>query len=110
MARNRQIIETVVCDLCGNEAEDAATVTLGWGNDRWELDLCGRDLDRVSAEFDAWVDKGRRARGGRSGGSASTRRSSRSTSDDWDYLESLGFKRHRGRKSAEEAAALANRK
>lgn len=113
MARTRQIIETVTCDICGESSDDVTTIVLGWGNDRWELDLCRGDNEQVSSQFDTWIANGRRVRGGRSGsgGGGGARRGARTpqADDDWAYLESLGFKRHRGRKSAEEQAALDNR-
>jgi hypothetical protein len=66
VARQRQIIETVTCDLCGEETDDATAVTLGWGREQWELDLCPRHNAELSAQFDEWTSKGRRASGGRS--------------------------------------------
>ncbi len=108
MARQQQIIETVICDLCGRQADDATTVTLGWGRDQWELDLCRADNNKVAKQFDAWIDQGRKVR--RRGAARSARPARANTSDDWAYLESRGFKRHRGRKSAAEIAALAKRR
>jgi hypothetical protein len=104
MARKRQIIETITCDACGRQTDDAATVTLGWGREQWELDLCATDNDKLSTQFDKWVENGRKIRTTRA------LRSPQAANADWDYLESLGFKRHRGRKTAEENAALAKRK
>lgn len=113
MARARQIIETISCDVCGKEAdEEATTIRLGWGSDQWELDVCEADRAKLSDQFDKWIENARRA--GRSGGrgrsaGTSRRKSPAAANADWEYLESLGFTRHRGRKSAEEQAALDNR-
>jgi hypothetical protein len=104
MARQKQIIETITCDSCGRQVKDAITATLGWGRDQWELDLCTVDADKLSAQFDKWVENGRKVRANRG------RRASGPANADWDYLESLGFTRHRGRKTAEEVAALAKRR
>lgn len=106
MARQRQIIETVICDICGKETSDAQTVTLGWGREQWELDLCRADNDKISTQFDKWIESGRKVRARPSSGRSSTA----AAKEDWTYLESLGFKRHRGRKTAEEQAALARRR
>ena len=105
MARIRQIIETITCDLCGKEVEAATTVRLGWGTEQWDLDLCPDDNAAISSTFNGWTEKGRRVRPGAGRGTARTG----AANDDWTYLESLGFKRHRGRKTAEEQAALARR-
>lgn len=48
----RQIIETIVCDRCGKAAEDATTITIAWGRDQWELDLCEKDNTAVSKIFE----------------------------------------------------------
>ena len=61
MARQRQIIETVTCDLCGAQTDDATAVTLGWGREQWELDLCPTHNAELSAEFDKWTANARRA-------------------------------------------------
>ena len=68
MARQRQIIETVTCDLCGETTEDATAVTLGWGREQWELDLCPTHNAELSAQFDAWTAKARRTGPSRGGG------------------------------------------
>ena len=70
MARQRQIIETVTCDVCGETTDDATAVTLGWGREQWELDLCPAHNAELSQEFERWTANARRAsgRGGRSGG------------------------------------------
>jgi hypothetical protein len=104
MARQRQVIETITCDVCGRETEDATGVTLGWGRDQWELDLCPTDNEKLSTQFDRWIENARRVRATRS----AARRAG--SSDDWDYLETLGFKRHRGRRTQEEIEALSRRR
>lgn len=103
MARQRVVIETIVCDICGKEVTDATTQTIGFGRDRWELDVCAADLDTLMEQVGSWTANARKAQPARG-------RSSRQTKDEWEYLESLGFTRHRGRKTAEEAAAIANRR
>ena len=75
MARQRQIIETVTCDICGETTDDATAVTLGWGREQWELDLCPTHNAELSSQFDTWTAKARRAtggRGGRSGGATAS--------------------------------------
>ncbi len=63
MARQRQIIETVTCDVCGVQTDDASTVTLGWGREQWELDLCPTHNGELSANFDRWTANARRTTG-----------------------------------------------
>ncbi len=75
MARHRQIIETVTCDVCGSQTDDATSVTLGWGREQWELDLCAKDNAELSSQFDTWTSKARRV-GGRSIRSSGAPRSS----------------------------------
>lgn len=103
MGRKQQIIETIECDVCGKEVKEALAVTLGWDRSQWEIDLCPADHKVVSAEFDSWIAGGRKVR-------AARQQKKASTGSDWDYLESLGFKRHRGRKTNEELAALEARR
>ena len=67
MARQRQIIETVTCDVCGEETDDPTGVTLGWGREQWELDLCPAHNAELSSEFERWTANARRS-GGRGGG------------------------------------------
>ena len=69
MARQRQIIETVTCDVCGEETDDPTGVTLGWGREQWELDLCPTHNAELSQEFERWTSNARRA-SGRGGSSA----------------------------------------
>jgi hypothetical protein len=106
MARTQEVIETITCDLCGRPAQDS--VTLGWNGQEWRVDLCRADNRRVATQFDKWI-----ANSDRTPGRSPVRRNrgSKATngSDDWRYLESLGFTRHRGRKSSDEVAALASR-
>jgi hypothetical protein len=60
MARQRTILETFTCDVCGAESPEVTTVTLGWGKDQWELDLCEKDNAAVSKTFDSWIENGRK--------------------------------------------------
>jgi hypothetical protein len=109
MARTQEVFETITCDLCGRPAQDDLTVTLGWNGEEWRIDLCRADHRRVASQFDQWI-----ANSNRTLSRAPARRPRRSKtangSDDWTYLESLGFTRHRGRKSSQEVEALAARK
>lgn len=77
MARQRQIIETVTCDVCGEATDDPTGVTLGWGREQWELDLCPTHNGELSSDFERWTAHARRAggRGGRSGGAGASGRS-----------------------------------
>ena len=112
MARRQRVLETVTCDICGKDMDDADTIVLGWGKEQWELDLCDADNEQISKTFDSWIAGGRRVRASRGRGAKAARVSQAPAdhgSDDWGYLESLGFKRHRGRKSAAEQDALAKR-
>lgn len=72
MARKRTVIEEITCDLCGKVTNDATTVTLGWGRDQWNLDLCDKDNGEVSRIFDSWIEKGTKV-SGRSGGGSRAR-------------------------------------
>jgi hypothetical protein len=108
MTRRQQTIEVVTCDLCGRDASEDLSVVLGWDDDRWRIDLCQADYNRIAGQFDKWITNAElaptrtsRARGRKAKASNGT--------DDWTYLESLGFTRHRGRKSAAEREALASR-
>ena len=100
MARNRVVIETITCDICGKEVESAVTKRLVNDRTDWELDLCEDDAAKVNAQIGEWTKNARRG---------TQRKPARAANDDWEYLESLGFKRHRGRKTPAENAALANR-
>ena len=68
MARQRQIIETVTCDVCGQETDDPTGVTLGWGREQWELDLGPTHNAELSGEFERWPANARRVTGRSSGG------------------------------------------
>lgn len=123
MARQRQIIETVTCDVCGEDTDDPTGVTLGWGREQWELDLCPTHNGELSAEFERWTANARRAsgRGGRStagGGGRSSGSTGGGPSSGGDigaireWARSNGFKvGDKGRISAEvrEAYEAANR-
>ena len=108
MALTKEVFETITCDLCGRPTQDDLTVRLGWNGEEWRVDLCRADHRRVAGQFDKWI-----ANSERPPRRAPTRRARRTKttngSDDWTYLESLGFTRHRGRKSAQELEALASR-
>lgn len=112
MARKRQVIETVFCDVCGRAADDVTTIRIGWDRDAWELDLCSRDLAKVERTFDALVAAGRPAT--KSNTRPKDRGASRPTPSErerrWAILESLGYERHPGRLSAEETEALERRR
>jgi hypothetical protein len=108
MTRRQETIEVITCDLCGRPADEDLTVSLGWDGEQWRVDLCQSDYKRVATQFDKWIAnsdsmpaaKPRPRR---------TKKPGADGSDDWTYLESLGFTRHRGRKSAVEVTALASR-
>ena len=80
MARQRQIIETVTCDICGEATDDATAVTLGWGREQWELDLCPAHNAELSSQFDTWTAKARRTSAAR--GSSGRRQATFGTSTD----------------------------
>src|SRR4051794_39460154 len=108
MAPTQQVIETITCDFCGRAVDEDLTVPLGWDGEQWRVDLCESDYHRVATQFDKWIANSEsvpalkpRAR--------RQKRASANGSDDWTYLESRGFKRHRGRKSGAEMEALASR-
>lgn len=98
--KSRVVIESVTCDLCEAEVEDGADQRISLGSDYWEIDLCPKHLEEMHRAFDRWGKAGRRI--------SSTRRRSIAEAE-WDYLETLGFSRHRGRKTAAERAALERR-
>ena len=104
MARNRVILETITCDICGRQIDDAITCRLAVNKDAWDLDLCEDDARTVDAQIELWVANARKA------SSESRRSPAKQSKDDWEFLEALGFTRHRGRKTPAENAALANRK
>lgn len=105
MARNRVILETITCDVCGKQIESPITRRLAVNKDAWNLDLCDDDARIVDQQIESWVANAQRA------DNESPRRSpARQSKDDWEFLETLGFKRHRGRKTPAETAALANRR
>jgi hypothetical protein len=107
MARTQEVFETITCDLCGRPAQEDLTVSLGWNGEEWRVDLCRADHRRVATQFDKWIANSERA-SRRSAVRRTTRRKTANGAGDWEYLESLGFTRHRGRKSAAELEALAS--
>jgi hypothetical protein len=110
MARTEQVIETITCDLCGRPAQEDSSVMLGWDGDEWRVDLCHADYRRVESQFDKWIANSEPATVTRTKSrTGTTRRRTDRRDDEWSYLESRGFKRHRGRKSAAEVEALAKR-
>lgn len=98
--KSRVVIEEVSCDVCGNPVGDGADQRISLGTEYWEIDLCAQHLAEMRGAFERWRNAGRRI--------SSTRRRS-IAEDEWDYLETLGFSRHRGRKTAAERAALDRR-
>jgi hypothetical protein len=113
VARQRQIIETVTCDVCGEQTDDPTGVTLGWGREQWELDLCPTHNAELSQEFERWTANARRAggRGGRAGGRSGASSSGGDVGAIREWARSNGFKvGDKGRISAEvrDAYAAAN--
>ena len=108
MARTQLVVETITCDLCGRTADEDLTVTLGWDGEQWRVDLCPSDYKRVASQFDKWIANSETVPAAKSRARRAKKAASNG-SDDWTYLESLGFTRHRGRKSAAEVEALATR-
>ncbi len=111
MTRHTQVIETITCDICGDETTAEGQPTrIGMAGQWWELDLCDNDYNAIGTAFGEWIANARKVKAGaRSTGGRSTGRASRTTANDWDYLESKGFTRHRGRLSTAEKEALAHR-
>jgi hypothetical protein len=108
MARTQTVVETVTCDLCGKPAQEDLGVDLGWNGEQWRVDLCRADHRRVAGQFDKWIANGEPL-AKRAGGRRPKARAGTNSNDDWAYLETRGFTRHRGRKSAAELEALAQR-
>lgn len=110
MARQRQIIETVTCDVCGETTGEATSVTLGWGREQWELDLCPAHNAELSSQFESWTANARRV-AGRSARSSSSSKGSRDGSDSntiREWARASGFKvGDKGRISAEVRRAYA---
>ena len=55
MARKRIITELITCDICGAEVTNPETLTLGWENDQWRLDVCKKDNATIGKTFDSWI-------------------------------------------------------
>jgi hypothetical protein len=102
MARNRVVIETITCDICGQQVNSPITKRLGNDKEVWELDLCENDAATINGAIAGWTANARKP-------AAEARRPQKAATDDWKYLESLGFTKHRGRKTPAENAALADR-
>lgn len=100
MTRTTKTIQLIHCDICGADAS-TNSLRLSIDSNSWILDLCDlhrSEFDEVAAE---WTTNA---------APLAERRSRRQTEDDWVYLESLGFERHRGRKSSAELKALQQRR
>jgi hypothetical protein len=41
--------------LCGRDANEDLSVVLGLDDDRWPIDLCHADDNRIAGQFDQWV-------------------------------------------------------
>lgn len=102
MARNRVVIETITCDICGDQLRTPITKRIGLDQQSWNLDLCENDAAKVVDQIKTLTANAQKA-------PPSHRQSVKANKGDWEYLESLGFTRHRGRKTPAENAALANR-
>lgn len=115
MARLRQIIETITCDVCGQATDEATAVTLGWGREQWELDLCATHHGELRSAFDGWTSSARRVTGGRARAKGAGRGPGGSTGDIGavrEWAKANGFKvGAKGRISAEvrDAYTAANR-
>lgn len=99
MSRKHTLVESIACDVCGRPLKKSSPVSIAFAGKKWALDLCDRDQRTVGRQIEQWTASAR----------VTSRRSERQAEDEWTYLESLGFTRHRGRKSAAERAALAGR-
>ena len=111
MARNRIITETVTCDICGNDTADPTTVTIGWGRDQWEIDLCDKDNKAVSKTFDGWIANGRKVTGRRTRSGSSPAAGDTTAIREWARTNKMKVG-DKGRISAEirDAYAAANKK
>jgi hypothetical protein len=106
VARQRQIIETVTCDVCGQTTDDPTSVTLGWGREQWELDLCPTHNAELSQQFDRWTANARRTSGGRGGSQRSQPASDTTAVREW--AKANGYKvGDKGRIAADVRAAYA---
>lgn len=104
----RRKIEIVVCDVCGVEMDaDRQKMKLAVDDERVTVDACDKCRGIIHKTFDSWtagLDGTTTTSAPRVGAkrAAETAR----VDDEWDYLETQGFVRHRGRKTAAEQAAL----
>lgn len=111
MARQRQIIETVTCDVCGETTDQATSVTLGWGREQWELDLCPTHNAELSSQFESWTANARRVAGRTRSSSAKSSRDGGDSNAIREWARASGYKvGDKGRISAEvrEAYVAAN--
>lgn len=100
MVRRRVLVESVICDRCNEEVPAGNTWSIGFNGQTWDLDLCAEHQSQLRAEIDRWATIG----------ALRMERRSRETSRlEWEYLESLGFVRHPGRRSSAERRALDER-
>lgn len=91
-------LELLRCDVCGT-TETTRAHFLAFDNGRWQVDLCRLHLQETEAVITGLASTGE---------PIIVRRRDEAESE-WTYLESLGFQRHRGRKTAAEREALAAR-
>src|SRR5688500_8037439 len=68
--------------MCGEATDDATAVTLGWGREQWELDLCPTHNAELSSQFDTWTAKARRTGSSRGGGGSARRTGTFGTTTD----------------------------
>jgi hypothetical protein len=102
----RQVIQVVRCDICGQDVTAAPqSERVGLGGRLWSLDLCQEHHELIVTTVHGWTERADEV-ANRPG---PRRRRQPTNDDEWDYLTSLGFERHRGRKSAAEIEALRQR-
>ncbi|HVT78329.1 MAG TPA: hypothetical protein VHD87_14935 [Acidimicrobiales bacterium] len=100
MATKRLVIETTTCDVCGAEGKDVTSEVLTLGSEKWSVDLCKKDRAAIAKQIANWTRTAR---------PLGRRRPKALADEEWDYLESVGFTRHTGRKTQAELAALTRR-
>ena len=108
MARQRQIIETVTCDVCGQTTDDPTNVTLGWGREQWELDLCPTHNAELSQQFDQWTANARRTSSASGSRGRGTKASPADVAAVREWAKANGFKvGDKGRIASDVRAAYA---
>lgn len=80
-----ETITTIVCDRCGKVAKDPTTITIAWGKEQWELDLCDKDNTAVNKIWEDLTTGARKV--GRS--PAAGRRSSSAGSSNKEELAAI---------------------